>query len=155
MSSRQILAHGGRLIDRSVRGAEREKKLAAAASLPKITLSARQQSDLDMIACGALSPLEGFMGEKDYLSVINTMRLASGLPWTIPITLAVTEEEGEKLKVGDDTCLVGARSPRPGEETPPLPLALLHLEEKFPARREMEAEKVYKTTETAHPGVAA
>ncbi|MBI2082721.1 MAG: sulfate adenylyltransferase [Deltaproteobacteria bacterium] len=143
-----ITPHGGKLINRLLGASEQEKKLELARSLPKITLSARQQSDLDMIACGALSPLEGFMGEKDYLSVINTMRLTNGLPWTIPITLAVTEEEAKKIKIGNGVALVGAtgRSPL---------LAILHLEEKYNAQRDLEAEKVYKTTDTAHPGVAA
>ncbi|MBI2981664.1 MAG: sulfate adenylyltransferase, partial [Deltaproteobacteria bacterium] len=106
---------------------------------------ARRQSALDMIACGALSPLEGFMGEKDYLSVINSMRLANRVPWTIPITLAVTREEAKKFKIGGEIAL----------GTDSSVLAILHLEEKFNAQRDLEAEKVYRTKDEAHPGVTA
>ncbi|HEX5037658.1 MAG TPA: sulfate adenylyltransferase [bacterium] len=141
-----IPAHGGKLINRILEGAERDKAQRLIPSLPKITLSSRQKSDLDMIACGALSPLEGFMGEKDYLGVINGMRLANGLPWSIPVTLAVAKDEAEKFPVGKPVALVDEGG---------TPLAVLHVEEKYMAQRKLEAEKVYKTTEEAHPGVAA
>ncbi|MBI4196611.1 MAG: sulfate adenylyltransferase [Deltaproteobacteria bacterium] len=141
-----IPAHGGRLIDRRVTASESSRWLKKIPSLPSLTLKPRETSDLEMIASGGLSPLEGFMGEKDYQSVVERMRLLSGLPWTIPITLSVTEEEAKKLKSGDDVALVG--------EPPGAPLALLHLEEKFHYDAKKEAEKVYKTTEGVHPGVA-
>ncbi|HSA58909.1 MAG TPA: sulfate adenylyltransferase [bacterium] len=141
-----IPAHGGKLINRVVEGAERDKLQRLIPSLPKIALSSRQKSDLDMIACGALSPLEGFMGETDYLAVINDMRLANGLPWTIPVTLAVTKEEATPIAIGKPAALVDENG---------TPLAILHVAEKFMAQRKLEAEKVYKTTEEAHPGVAA
>ena len=144
--STPIPAHGGKLINRILSGNEHDKAQRQVPSLPKITLSARQKSDLDMMACGALSPLEGFMGEKDYLSVINTMRLSNRIPWTIPITLAVTEEQSTQFAVGKSAALFDESG---------TPLALLHIEEKFKAQRELEAQKVYKTTEEAHPGVAA
>lgn len=141
-----IPAHGGKLVNRTVEGAERDKLQRLMPSLPKIPLSSRQKSDLDMIACGALSPLEGFMGEMDYLAVINDMRLANGLPWTIPVTLAVTKEEAAPIAVGKPVALVDENG---------TPLAILHVAEKYMAQRQLEAEKVYKTTEEAHPGVAA
>jgi sulfate adenylyltransferase len=141
-----IPAHGGKLINRTLEGAERDKAQRLVPSLPKITLSSRQKSDLDMIACGALSPLEGFMGEKDYLSVINDMRLASGLPWSIPVTLAVSKDEAAKYPLDKPVVLADEGG---------TPLALLHVAEKYMAQRKLEAEKVYKTTEEAHPGVAA
>jgi sulfate adenylyltransferase len=103
-------------------------------------------SDLDMIACGALSPLEGFMGKMDYESVVDFMHLNNGLPWTIPITLAVKESEEGKYEIGKEIALFSDT----GEA-----LAILSLEEKFKPNKEKEAEKVYKTKETAHPGVAA
>jgi sulfate adenylyltransferase len=157
-----IPAHGGTLINRVLEGAERAKAQHLIPSLPKITLSPRQKSDLDMIACGALSPLEGFMGEKDYLSVINDMRLAApsgtalataregsqanGLPWTIPITLATTKDEAVKYPLDKPVCLVDVDG---------IPLAILHVTEKYMAQRPLEARMVYKTQEQAHPGVAA
>jgi sulfate adenylyltransferase len=141
-----IPAHGGTLINRILEGTDRAKAQHLIPSMPKITLSPRQKSDLDMIACGALSPLEGFMGEKDYLEVINSMRLANGLPWTIPVTLAVTKDEAAKYPLDKPAVLVDEHG---------TPLAILHVAEKFIAQRKLEAEKVYKTTEEAHPGVAA
>ncbi|MDO8462004.1 MAG: sulfate adenylyltransferase, partial [Deltaproteobacteria bacterium] len=142
----QILPHGGKLVNRVLTSREREDRLRLVASLPKKKLSPREKSDLDMIACGALSPLEGFMGEEDYLSVVNKMRLANGLPWTIPITLSVTKEEAAKYPLDKPILLLDEAEG---------PLALLLLEQKYLAKKELEAKEVYKTTEEAHPGVAA
>jgi sulfate adenylyltransferase len=83
-----ITPHGGALIDRIAPEAERAALTERAASLPAIELDERQISDLEMIAIGAFSPLEGFMTQADYSRVVDEMRLASGLPWTIPVTLA-------------------------------------------------------------------
>ncbi len=141
-----IPAHGGKLVNRILTGVEHNKRLREVPSCPRLTLSPREKSDLDMIACGALSPLEGFMGEKDYLSVINTMRLANGIPWTIPVTLSTTKEKAAQFPFDKPIVL---------EDENKTPLALLFVEEKYKANRELEAEKVYKTTEDKHPGVAA
>ena len=75
--------HGGVLVDRT---GEAPSDLA---SLEVLTLTPREVSDLDLIASGALSPLEGFMGREDYEPVVEEMRLASGLPWALPVCLAV------------------------------------------------------------------
>src|SRR5262247_861309 len=141
-----IEPHGGRLIDREARGAERESLLRASAHMPELTLNAREEADLELIATGALSPLEGFMGEADYVLVRDQRRLASGSVWTIPVTLSVTEDEKAKLKIGDDVAL---RS-RDGRL-----LAVLHLAEIFKYDKQLEAERVYLTTEDKHPGVKA
>lgn len=138
--------HGGKLIDRVVHEKEREDWLAKAGSMPEITLNERELADLDMIACGALSPLEGFMGKEDYHSVVDKMRLADNLPWSIPITLTVKEENAAKYPVGKDIALLA-----PDKTV----LAILHLEEKYIFDKEHEAEQVYGTKEEAHPGVAA
>src|SRR5439155_1214649 len=67
-------------------------------SLELVTLTSREVSDLDMIACGALSPLEGFMGRKDYLGVVEEMQLARGLRWALPVCLAVdTAPQGDRI----------------------------------------------------------
>jgi sulfate adenylyltransferase len=141
-----IEPHGGRLIDREARGPEREALLRTSAHMPELTLNARQEADLELIAHGALSPLEGFMGEADYVLVRDQKRLANGLVWTIPVTLSATEEEQAKLKIGDDVAL---RS-RDGQL-----LAVLHLAEIFKYDKQLEAERVYLTTEDKHPGVKA
>lgn len=141
-----IAPHGGKLISRLLTGSEREKALSQVSSLAKITLNSREMSDLDMIACGALSPLEGFMGEKEYNHVVENMRLLNGLAWTIPITLAVKKEESSKYEIGKDVALFS-----PENEV----LGILHLAEKFEPNKKNEALKVYKTEDQAHPGVAA
>ncbi len=139
-----IKAHGGQLIDRLADSKERENWREKLGSLPKIQLNSREISDLDMIAVGAFSPLEGFMDSADYRSVVNRMRLDSGLPWTIPVTLAVTEEEASSLKNGQDVALVDSSDTA---------IAILHLTDIYDYDKEKEAELVYGTKDSAHPGV--
>jgi sulfate adenylyltransferase len=88
-----IAPHGGRLINRLVDGAEAEELHRRAQHLPALRLTTRQLSDLELIANGAFSPLEGFMRQADYERVVDEMRLANGLPWSIPVTLAVAPDE--------------------------------------------------------------
>src|SRR5918995_570868 len=76
-----ISPHGGALVDRT---GERPDNLER---LEVVTLTSRELSDLDMLAAGALSPLEGFMSRADYERVVEEMRLASGLPWALPVCL--------------------------------------------------------------------
>jgi sulfate adenylyltransferase len=141
-----IQPHGGTLINREASGAEREELAARAASLPVVTLDERQISDLEMIAIGAFSPLEGFMGRADYTRVVEEMRLASGLPWSIPVTLAVGRETADGLEDGAEVALA--------DETGHV-LAVMRVDERFEYDKKNEAEKVYRTTDEAHPGVAA
>ncbi|MCB1214187.1 MAG: sulfate adenylyltransferase, partial [Deltaproteobacteria bacterium] len=144
--SQTISPHGGTLINRMVSAEEKSALEAQLADLPKVILNERQLSDLDMIACGAMSPLEGFMGKADYESVVSKMRLASGLPWSLPITLAVSRDLAEKLKIGTKLALA--------DESNQV-LAVLDLTEKFNYDKKQEAKEVYGTEEEAHPGVAA
>src|SRR5438067_169251 len=102
---RLINPHGGTLINREVAGSKRARLIAAASSLPALRLSARAISDLELIATGAYSPLEGFLTEADYLSVRDHLRLANGLAWSLPITLAVTSEQARALTPGADVAL--------------------------------------------------
>ena len=141
-----IAAHGGRLINRELTGVEREALLEQAPAMPRLTLKAREISDLEMIANGAFSPLEGFMCEDDYIAVRGNKHLASGLPWTIPVTLSATDDFAATLKEGQDVALFAADDHL---------LGVLHLEQKYRYDKQREAERVYLTTETAHPGVAA
>src|SRR5712671_6781722 len=76
-----------------------------AAQLSSVTLNARDLADLEMLASGAFSPLTGFMGEADYKRSRDEMRLANGIPWSIPITLAVDEKTANLLKAGSDVAL--------------------------------------------------
>jgi sulfate adenylyltransferase len=141
-----IPAHGGSLINRELTGVARETLLEQVGSMPRIDLRPREVSDLEMIACGAFSPLEGFMCEDDYIAVRGNMHLASGLPWTIPITLSVADDAAGRLKAGDGVALF--------EGSDHL-LGVLHLAEKFRYDKQREAERVYLTTDPAHPGVRA
>ena len=140
-----IEPHGGKLVNRIMEGKEREALAEKARRLKKVTLNDRELSDLEMIAIGAFSPLEGFMKKDDYHSVMDNMKLSNGLPWTIPITLSVTKDEAKNLKDGEDVSLVKDE----GEI-----LAILHIEEKFSHDKEKEALEVYGTKDMAHPGVA-
>jgi sulfate adenylyltransferase len=141
-----LLPHGGTLINPMAKEKDREVWLEKAKSLPRITLNEREMADLDMIASGALSPIAGFMGKDDYESVVHNMRLASRLPWSIPIVLTVKEENAGKYQEGKDVALYSSEGDC---------LAILHLAEKFRYDKNVEAEKVYRTTDKAHPGVAA
>jgi ATP sulfurylase len=93
-----IEPHGGKLVNRIV--SEKDKKILRERTftLKSIRLNLRQISDLEMIATGAFSPLEGFMGREDYENVLHSMRLANGLVWSIPITLAVNIDEAKRLE---------------------------------------------------------
>jgi len=141
-----IKPHGGKLINREAAGTERQELLQKAQSLPAIKLNAREISDLEMIANGAFSPLEGFLGESDYRSVRANMRLANGVAWSIPVTLSVTDEQAKRLKEGEDVSLYQGENHL---------LGVLHLTEKYRYDKEREAELVYRTMDEAHPGVRA
>lgn len=140
-----IAPHGGVLINRVVDGEERAAALERAAGLPSVTLNSVALSDLELIGNGAFSPLTGFMGEADYRSVVDEMRLANGLPWSIPITLSVSREEADRLEIGSEVALA--------DESGRL-VGILELAEKFGYDREHEAERVFRTTDAKHPAVA-
>jgi len=129
-----ISPHGGRLIDRT--GPRRE----GIERLEQIPLTSRELSDLDMLGSGALSPLEGFMGRNDYERVVEEMRLDRGLPWALPVCLAVDNPpRGEEVALSDER----------GQA-----LAVLEVDDVFEYDKEREAERCFRTTDEAHPGVA-
>ncbi len=139
----EVPAHGGRLVDRLARGEEAAAVLARAASLPRIELDARTASDAELLATGALSPLDGFVGKDDYASIITNTRLKSGLVFPIPITLSVPRASAGALAVGKEAALVNE-----GEV-----VGIIAVSELFELDRTAEAAHVYKTTDPAHPGV--
>src|SRR5689334_1033853 len=93
MTNETIAPHGGTLVDLLVPGDEGERLAEEAERHPKVVVNHRELSDLEMLANGALSPLTGFQGEKDYRSILETMHLTNGLPWTIPVTLSISDDE--------------------------------------------------------------
>lgn len=144
MTNGLIAPHGGELVINMASEAERVTLQERAKSLPRVTIGSRQLADLEMMAIGAYSPLGGFMNREDYLSVVNDMHLSNGLPWSIPITLSTTPEQAEALKVGSQIALVNDQG---------VLQAVMTLREKYGYDKQLEARKVYRTEEDAHPGV--
>ncbi|MEG4010769.1 MULTISPECIES: sulfate adenylyltransferase [unclassified Microcoleus] len=140
----RIAPHGGILVNRIATLDQRQEFFDKAEVLPRVQLSDRSISDLQMIAIGALSPLKGFMNEADYRSVVKEMRLSNGIPWSVPITLSVSEAVADNLKEG---ALVRLDSPA-GEF-----VGILELAEKYRYSKEEEAVNVYRTDDLKHPGV--
>ncbi len=123
--------HGGTLVQLLADGSDVDALREEARNLPKLVVSERELSDLEMLAVGALSPLTGFQGEADYHSVLETMHLESGLPWSIPVTLSVDEDGAHRLGGADAVALVASE----GSE----PLAVLRITEIFKRDRSKEA----------------
>ena len=140
-----ITPHGGELVNRQIQGSEREELIRTATTLPKVHLNNRQISDLLLIAIGGYSPLDGFLNEADYTTVRDRMRLANGVVWTIPITLAVSKDQADALNIPAEVALYDDD----------YLLAVLSVTEKFTYDKEREAQAVYSTKDRAHPGVAA
>jgi sulfate adenylyltransferase len=142
-----IAPHGGDLVDLLVPEDRREATRAEADHLPKLVVNARELSDLEMLAVGALSPLTGFVGEADYVSVLETMHLSSGLAWAIPVTLSLTDDDVKRIGAGNSVALL----PREGGD----PIAVVDVAEVFKRDREKEALGVFGTEDLDHPGVRA
>ncbi len=140
-----IAPHGGELINRYVEESVREEWLEKARTLPRIQLDDKNISDLEMIANGAMSPLTGFMNAEDYRSVVDTMHLANGLAWSIPITLAVSKAVADELQEGGQAALLDQQQQI---------LAVLEVESIFRYDKKEEAQQVFRTTDEKHPGVA-
>ncbi len=139
-----IAPHGGELVINMVDAAEQATLRDHAHSLSQIIIGSRQLADLEMLANGAYSPLKGFLTRDDYLSVVATMHLTNGLPWSIPITLPVTSEQAANIQEGSEVALVDAQGDLQ---------AILTVQEKYTYDKQHEAKFVYRTEDEAHPGV--
>jgi len=137
--------HGGKLLPLIVRGCEREESVKEAETMPKVRLGSRELSDLIMLGMGAFSPLEGFIGRKDYETVIADMHLKNGLLWPIPITLSVSKEEANKIKEGQSIALLN-------KETNEAMGSML-VEGMYTYSKQKEAVQVFGTDDEQHPGV--
>jgi sulfate adenylyltransferase len=174
MTAGQLVApHGGTLVNR-LADAERAKALRErAATLPRITLSAKQACDLEMIAIGAFSPLTGFVKQTDFESICTRMRLADGegagnhngsggnkdaaaasgyrppregTVWPIPITLAVPEAVKNTLERRGQAALYHADGTL---------MAVMDTSDIYPHDKKLEIPNVFGTEDPAHPGVKA
>lgn len=136
--------HGGKLIQLLVDDARRDELLEQAVNAKSLDLTERHICDLELLLNGGFSPLTTFMGQADYESVVNDMKLADGTLWPMPITLDVSEEFAAELAIGDQVAL---------RDHEGVPLAMLTVQEMFTPDRQKEAQKVFGSTDTAHPGV--
>jgi sulfate adenylyltransferase len=142
-----IAPHGGDLVDLLVPEGRREATRAEAEHLPKLVVNARELSDLEMLTVGALSPLRGFVGEADYVSVLETMHLTNGLAWSIPVTLSLTDDDVKRIGAGGSVALL------PWEAGDPI--AVVEVAEVFKRDRQKESVGVFGTEDLEHPGVQA
>ncbi len=146
MSLELVPPHGGQLKPLLLKGDELEQEKAKAKALPTVRLTSRETSDLIMMAIGAFSPLEGFMGEDDYMGVVENMHMAGGTLWPIPITLSVTKEQAGSIAINSELALVDDESGKL--------MGSMKVEEKYPYDKVHEAKNVFRTDDAAHPGVA-
>jgi len=144
--SKLVPAHGGMLKPRLLSGNERATAKNQAKNLPVVRMSSRETSDLIMIGMGAFSPLEGFMLQKDYQGVVDDMHLANGILWPVPFTLSVTKDQAAALKEGQEVALVDDES---GEL-----MGSMQIQQKYTYDKKHESQKVFRTEDEAHPGVA-
>ena len=139
-----IKPYQGELVNLVLEEEQAEQLKTESESFPAITLSQRQQCDLEMLMNGGLSPLTGFMNEDVYNSVVNDTRLPDGVLWPIPYYLDVDKEFADKIEIGSRVALRDSEGFMP---------AVLTVESIWSPDKVREAEKVYATTDRNHPGV--
>ena len=137
--------HGGKLVNRVLERRSKESVLEQVKEFPRIEVSKDLAVDIENIAYGVFSPLEGFMTQNDYLAVLKSMRLEDDTPWTIPIVLDVSSEElsNKQIEPGDTVVLTYNGKA----------IALLNIEDIYTYDKKVHAQKVFKTTDKNHPGV--
>ena len=139
-----IEPHGGKLNPREVTGDGSKALADKAKSLPQRQLNSRELSDLELLANGGFSPIDGFLTEADYKSSRDSMHLANGVPWSIPVTLSASKEQANAYK--GDIALTDVDG---------TPLAIMTVTETYAYDKKDEANKIFRTEEDKHPGVAA
>ena len=140
-----IAPHGGKLVNCISQADENPEFIKYLNTLIRVPLNEREHSDLELIAVGALSPLDGFMTEAEHKGVVNDMRLPNGLVWSIPVNLAVDAAVAEKIKLNHDIALADAAGKVVG---------LMRVTSKYASKWDEEAQKVNLTTDEKHPGTA-
>jgi len=142
------LPYGGTLVDPILKGEELAELKRRSVFLPSLTLTLRQLCDIELILNGGFSPLTQFMDEKTYNSVVENMRLPSGLLWSMPITLDVSKAKADQLLKDNSSKEIALR-----DEEGSL-LAVMRVDEIWTPDREKEAKQVLGSTDNLHPGVA-
>ncbi|KAG8829237.1 Sulfate adenylyltransferase, partial [Serendipita sp. 405] len=141
--------HGGVLKDLVLRDLPiRSELLEEAKTIPELILTERQLCDLELITNGGFSPLEGFMTEKDYTSVLENLRLEDGTLFSIPINLDVSSSDVESLGIKPGT-RIALRDPRDDAA-----LAIITVEDIYTPDKVKEAIKAFGADDSAHPAVA-
>lgn len=137
--------HGGTLVNRWKHGDQAEQALKEAEKLPQIQVTEWTLSDLELIGIGAFSPLTGFLTQREWESVLDTMRLPSGAVWTVPVVLPVSEATAQSLADGQTAALVAQDGQIYGT---------IDIVERFLCDQEREAQATFGCTDLEHPGVA-
>jgi sulfate adenylyltransferase len=140
-----VAPHGGLLVDRIVKDLQADALRRRAQDLPALVLDARELADLELIAVGAASPLEGFLGRRDYTSVLEHLRLADGTVWPLPFTLAVGDDSRAALQGQKAAALFDERGRLWG---------VIDIAEVYERDPLLESRQVYATEDATHPGVA-
>lgn len=135
--------HGGRLVDRRVDTRKRERLIEEAKECPRIMGNERILSDVWQIATGGFSPIEGFLTQAEYESVVKEFRLTSGLLWSLPIVLPIDDNLASEVNCGDVLAIF--------DETNPV--ALVRIEEIFKRDKKLEMDHIFGTRDLSHPGV--
>jgi len=124
---------------------ERAAEMERAQNLKKVPMTSCEVSDISMLAMGAYTPLDGFMGEADWSGTCHDMKLADGTFWPIPVTLSAAQELADSIGIEEEVALVDA-------ETGAI-MAVMEVTEKYSPDKQVECEHIYRTTDPDHPGV--
>ena len=138
--------HGRSDVEHQATGLRKPVSPAIVSKLPAIEVDVETAMDIEQIAHGVYSPLQGFMTEEQLESVLNDYRLPSGDVWTMPIVLQGKSQEFAAFQPGQSIRLIDRRT---GEST-----AILHLEDKYEVDRKSVAKRWFGTDDPSHPGVA-
>ncbi|MGD2153631.1 MAG: sulfate adenylyltransferase [Gemmatimonadales bacterium] len=129
-----------------LQGDELASERKRAESLKKITITSRETGDTIMMGIGGFTPLDGFMGEKDWKGVCTDMQMTDGTFWPIPVTVSATKEDAGAIKEGDEVTLV--------DEETGTNMAIMTVTDKYTIDKKLECQEVFRTTDAEHPGVA-
>ena len=138
-----VKPHGGRLTNRLLSTNQLERLKEETNEFIQISIDFETYIEIENIAIGTFSPLEGYMTQQEFESVIETSRLTNGLAWTIPITFDISEKQAKDLEKNNRVLLTYQGKP----------IALFDLEDKYAPDKKRWVESVFGTTDVKHPGV--